>query len=114
MVESEACAVYPAEVQRAGDGVKSGTIQTHLVEQYLRCRVCTEVKEIPRKLLRDQDALLMMVEDVIHDHRECAANVENPKLAILQRGFRKRLEHEEKRDRERAAKADRPRRCSGR
>ncbi len=62
--------------------------------QIMRCRVCAETFEIPRRLLRDPESLLMRLDDMTQDHRECAAHPDNPALAATHRGFRKRLERE--------------------
>lgn len=69
-------------------------IVTDLSEQTMTCDVCREVYELPRRLLRDQHALLEMQDDTSHDHRECAARPDNPALAIMSRLFRKQIEFE--------------------
>jgi hypothetical protein len=69
-------------------------IVTDMSMQTVRCTVCKEVHEIPRQLLRDQHGLLEMTDEIRRDHRECAANPDNLKLAIAHRMFRKRIEHE--------------------
>ncbi len=74
--------------------MKSGTIETNLAEQFLRCRVCTEIDEIPRRILRDPEQVLNLVEEVVHDHRECGRYADNPAMAKLQRDFRKRVDRE--------------------
>jgi hypothetical protein len=93
----------------------ASTIQRNIAEQWVGCQVCTEVHEIPRRLLRDPEQLLNFVDEVKHDHRECAANPDNPHLAKLNRDFRKRTEREARRANENHANGDRlRRRCSGR
>lgn len=69
-------------------------IVTDLHLQAMHCDVCKAVYEIPRRLMRDQHALLEMVEELKADHRECAENPGNPRLAAAGRMFRKRLELE--------------------
>ncbi len=69
-------------------------ISVDLVDQVMHCRVCSEPTEIPRCLMRDQDGLLQMAEYLADDHRECAANPDNPQLARLSREFRKRVHRE--------------------
>ena len=95
--------------------MKSGTITTNLAQQFLHCRVCHEVHEIPRKVLRDPEQVLNMLEDVIHDHRECAANPTNPHMAKLEREYRKRVERELRNQADREVNHSSLRkRCSGR
>lgn len=69
-------------------------IVTNLQLQAMHCDVCNECYEIPRRMMRDQHALLMMSESLKHDHRECAANPANPTLAAASRIFRKRVQRE--------------------
>lgn len=69
-------------------------IVTDLQMQAMHCNVCQECYEIPRRLLRDQHALLVMAEELKHDHRECSENPTNPTLAAASREFRKRVERE--------------------
>lgn len=75
----------------------TNTITADLHTQVMTCRVCGAQHEIPRKLLRDQHKLMLLVDDVAADHRECAARPEHPHLARLSREFRKRLEREQQR-----------------
>lgn len=72
------------------------TITADLFSQVMTCCVCGAESEIPRKLLRDQHELMILVDEVAVDHRECAANPDNPALARLSREFRKRIEREER------------------
>lgn len=72
------------------------TITADLFTQAMTCRVCGEQSEIPRKLLRDQHKLMILVDEVSLDHRECAENPTNPDLARLSREFRKRVEREQR------------------
>ncbi len=69
-------------------------VERDLQLQVTRCTVCCEIKEIPRRLLRDPHGLLEWTRDVADDHRECAANRDNLRLAINARMFRKRTERE--------------------
>jgi hypothetical protein len=69
-------------------------ITTNVHEQWIGCTVCQELYEIPRRLLRDQHDLVEMVDEIKHDHRECAADPDNPKLAAANRAFRKAVERE--------------------
>lgn len=69
-------------------------ILTNLDLQAIGCTVCQEIIEIPRRLMRDQHGLLEMVDEIKHDHRECTADPDNPKLAAANRAFRKAIERE--------------------
>ena len=67
-------------------------IAVDLDNQVMTCRVCRDEKAIPRPLLRDQHALLELVDEVAADHRECAAHPADPAKARRNRTWRKGLE----------------------
>jgi len=69
-------------------------VETNLHQQLMRCTVCTEVHEIPRRVVRDPEAMLNLLEEGKQDHRECRANPDNLKLAMANRMYRKRMEQE--------------------
>jgi hypothetical protein len=71
------------------------TIRTDLELQVMRCCVCSDEYEVPRRLMRDQDGLLALQEDLAADHRECHEYRDRPELARLSREFRKRVHQEQ-------------------
>lgn len=88
-------------------------ISVDLLLQSMTCRVCEDVHEIPRKLMRDQHELLLMQDTVEFDHRECRENERDPRMARLHREFRKRCENEQKKKQQPSRFVSRPR-CNGR
>ena len=74
----------------------ANTITTDLHTQVMTCCVCGESAEIPRKLLRDQHALLEKVDNMGAEHRECRDYRAHPHMARLSRQFRKGIQREER------------------
>ena len=74
----------------------ANTVTVDLHTQVMTCRICREQAEIPRKLLRDQHALIEAVDEFQHDHRECNEHRAHPEMARLARQFRKGIQREER------------------
>ena len=72
-------------------------IRVNLEAQLMGCTVCRAEHPIARRVLRDPFALVHQRETTERDHRECAANPDNPRMAKASRQFRKRTEREMRR-----------------
>ena len=63
-------------------------------EQWIGCDICEEITELSRRVLANSETVLLMVEELTRDHRDCEEYKHNPRQAQLQRGFKVRMRNE--------------------
>ena len=63
-------------------------------EQWIGCDICEEVTELSRRILANPETVLLMLEELRRDHKDCEQYRHDPRTAKLQRGFKVRMRHE--------------------
>ena len=63
-------------------------------EHWIGCDICEEITELSRRIRANPETVLLMMEHLKRDHRECEQYRHDQRQARLHRGFKRRLRKE--------------------